>query len=363
MLLSQNVTVVELESENNSYLEWLSLQDRLLISGVSHASIVGYNNVWWIFTYDLIDSISFKPTFLPHQKLFSDNVLNINPFFIGEDIKRIKCMYTYDWRYAHTFWNKMLDNNIANYKKIIFDNIDSWMNKILELSHNYENKISAMISNFEIFSDFDIYNNTAIIMSILNYSNWPSDWSYNTVRPGCKLASKWKTLLNKNDYIIDFRASHIYRLSDEINYKWDDYPYLIMAKQIFDKEQISEEEINAVKIEIFSTLYGNEFSNNEKTGIEFLDKAKEYKNKISLNCEFEKSINGENWWNMHINLLELKHVMNWIWERIDFFLSRQIKLKGYVYDSVIVNISTEEQYKKFMGEDLGSSQLKIKRRK
>ena len=66
---------------------------------------------------------------------------------------------------------------------------------------------------------------------------------------------------------------------------------------------------------------------------------------------------------MHINLLELKHVMNWIWERIDFFLSGQIKLKGYVYDSVIVNISTEEQYKKFMGEDLGSSQLKIKRRK
>jgi hypothetical protein len=307
--------------------------------------------------------IVFKPTFLPHQKLYSDNVILINPFIIKEDIKRINCIYTYDWRYAHKFWNKMIDNTISSYRRIIYDNVDSWLYKIDDLMQNYVHRIKSIENNLMLTDDFTIYNRSSIIMSILNHNNWPIDWSYNTVRPGCKLASKWKTLLYKNDYIIDFRASHMYRLAKEFNYTWNDYPYLEMSKKIFDKDDITDEEISAVKIEIFSTLYNTEFDSDSKIGVEFLDKAKEYKLWIDKSCEFEKTINKDNWWNIHVNLLELKHVMNWIWERIDFFLYDEVKLKGYVYDSIIVNIEDETKYKKFMGGDLGSSELKIKRRK
>ena len=363
MLLNQNVTVVELENELDLYLKWLKNQDRLLISGVNHATIIGCNDTWWIFTYDLIDSNSFNPTFLSHQKLYSDNILLINPVHLGSDIKRLVCMYTYDWRYAHKFWNKMINNKFVNYKKVIYDNVDSWMSKIEDLNKNYSEKMKYVENFLSTSNEFEIYNRAAIIMSLLNNNDWPIDWGYNTVRPSSKLASKWKDILSKNDYIIDFRASHIYRLSNEINYKWNEYPYLSMAKKIFDKDEISEEEISAVKIEIFSILYGSDFEKSGNTGIEFLDLAKEYKKQISSKCDFEKDINKDNWWNMHINLLELKHVMNWIWERIDYFISGQISLKGYVFDSIVVNIPDENLYKQFMEGDLGSPELKIKRRK
>jgi hypothetical protein len=59
LLLKQNVTVIELNDEFNLYLSWLSLQDRLIISGQHHATIVGYDESWWIFTNNLIDSNSF----------------------------------------------------------------------------------------------------------------------------------------------------------------------------------------------------------------------------------------------------------------------------------------------------------------
>jgi len=354
---------------------------------------------WYVISKNHMDCLT------NYYDTFINNNFNINRDLIVLDKKSIINYFKFN-NINHNNIN-LVDINILcylnnvdiiklkifnNYKKIINSNdlypIPSFIKLLNEVSYDIINNYNKL--NYYINSnEFNSYNNNIInalsdveLNGIYVDSSFKELISYNNLiyqtiniyHPAGRMSSitngfNFFSMQKTTEYakhiksrygsdgkllLIDFKAFHLYLISNLINYKFNEYPYNYIAKCILgDKEELTPDIIKEIKKVTFKNLYGDV---NELRDIDFFKEVIKFKTEVWDYYKCNNSINtliynrkfnikNPNMNNVYNNLLqsyEFETVIDIIIKLNEYLKPYKTKLILNIYDSFIFDFNIKD---------------------
>jgi len=293
------------------------------------------NNIYDLNTYLYYfynQNIDFSSLLFKHKKFYGEYIYYLIPPTIIEDI--------------------ILDELSSHNFQEITDDFISYNNVV--------NEVCGYINSSGIYYDNEIY------FSNLKYNNVtgrPSNSSNNI---------NWMALQKNSDYRknitsrftdgiliqFDYSSFHFKIIADLINYYYDynDNMHYKLAKEYFNKEDITSEEYEIAKSNNFKLLYGYSDSNNDSEFIRlmnlFIDNLykkfvkdtyiETYFFKRKIKFEYLSDVNPKKIFNYYIQSFETEYNLIIMNDIIDLLSNYNTKLMLYTYDSFLFDFDKND---------------------
>lgn len=209
---------------------------------------------------------------------------------------------------------------------------------------------SYSIKGGKIYSLYNLYNITSRPTNVFNSVNFTAIPKGEDFR---------KCFIPRNDYLVefDFDGYHLRILGEEIGYRFgEDSAHKHLARLMFGKEEISDEEYSHAKQVNFQAIYGN--IPREYENLEFFKKLKAFVQKLWETYEREGYIqdplSGRRFdhnllevtpyklLNYYIQCLETSYNVLVLKDLLKYLRDRKSKVVLYIYDSITVDFSKED---------------------